>query len=224
MLADSDSISVDTRLWAVYPHLEFFKQENKEAQYPNSIKSRVESAVSKADQEAKSKYERHSVISVAAYLLRLVGSYEKAKGLLLKELELTDTPWYYQSSLSSLASARGLDQEALQWSEKARKSAKGRATRLQWISNDLLLTAKLEAKDQRVRLLSLVGEYYELATQLKDGFSGRNQFRAKRVSDSLQKWKKDGEFRQLIATYKGRCDSLQGQSLDNCRKHFGSLL
>ena len=224
VIASSQYVSVDTRLWAVYPSLQLSRLESGKENIDSSVKEKVIEAALKADKEAQSKYERHSVISGAAYLLRLVKAYPEADKILKKELKQTDTPWYYQSSLSSLASAQGKEEEALKWAAEARKSAKGRATRLQWITNDLLLTAKVKSSDQKNRLLSLADEYYQLATELKDGFAGRNSFRAARVSKSLQTWKKQKEFKSLLRNYQSKCSQLDTQAKENCIKHFKELL
>lgn len=222
-ISESNKLSVDSKLWAIYPQIQFFKAKNKGAEIPKPLQEKIIKASLKADKEAKSKYERHSVISGAAYLLRVVKAYNEAESMLKKELKQTDTPWYYQSSLSYLAEAQGKPKEALYWSSLARKSAKGRASRLQWITSDLVLTAKVESKDKKRRLLSLAKEYYELATELRDGFSGRNRFRAARVSKSLQAWKKDREFMILFKNYQPKCAKLESTSKNHCSKHFNKL-
>ncbi|SMF34043.1 protein disulfide-isomerase [Pseudobacteriovorax antillogorgiicola] len=224
VIRSSKRVSVDTRLWAIYPLIQFHKDEQPKKAAPEALKAQVVAAAQQADLEATSSYERHSVISGAAYLMRLVEAYDQAERLLKKELAQTDTPWYYQSSLSSLAAAQDKDQEALYWSAEARKSAQGRASRLQWITSDLLLTAKVESQDQRERLLFLAKEFYQLATDLKDGFAGRNQFRAARVGKSLQAWKNDKGFQSLFKGYQSRCQNLSGVAQDNCIKHFEELI
>jgi protein disulfide-isomerase len=143
--------------------------------------------------------------------------------MLVAEAERTDTPWYYHSSLSALEQELGRTEEARAWSEKARKSAAGRATRLQWIANDILLNAKLEGPGQRGYLLALAGEFYELATSLGDGFSGRNRTRADQVARALEPLRADPELGRLHARYRQRCERLPEEGKKSCQAHFEAL-
>ncbi len=223
-IARNATLSVDTRLWTVYPTLALHKLEHGErTDFPEDIRQKVIASVKLADQRAQSPYERHSVISGAAYLLGQVKAYKEAQNLLEKELKTTNTPWYYQSSLSSLAQEQGDTAAALMWSEAARKSATGRATKLQWITNDLILNTKLDSPNQGQRIFELTKEFYDLALALSDGFSGRNQFRAQRVAKSLKPFLKVARIKRTVEVYRTKC--LDSQDVDqNCKKHFGDLL
>ncbi|RYZ47860.1 MAG: hypothetical protein EOP07_26485, partial [Proteobacteria bacterium] len=203
-VAAHETASVSTKLWAVNPEIEFYRYENKDAKPTQALRSKVEIAVRHADEDAKTEYDRHSVISDAAYLLRQVESYDLAAKLLEKELKTTNTPWYYQSSLSSLEAQRGNDAAARKWSEAARKSVQGRASRVQWITSDLLLNAK--DKKNSVYLAEVTKEFYAQALQLNDGFSGRNWTRAKKVQEALTPYKADPAFQKTFAEYAPRCE------------------
>lgn len=220
----SDYASVDTRLWASYPQLDLFRWEHPKKDPPPQLKNTIITAALEADQQALSKYERQSVISGAAYLLQLVKAYNDAERMLKKEITKSDSPWYYQSSLARMYANQDKNQEALFWSGEARRSAKGRATKLQWITSDLVMTAKVRSDDQELRLLGLAEEYYGLATQLKDGFSGRNFFRGQRVAEALQDYKKKPKFVVLLKKYKKNCSSLNSDSKQACDNHFKELL
>ncbi len=212
--------SVDTRLSALRPAFECFRLEQPEGKIPDSLKKQVQTAVALADERAQSEYERHAVISGAAYFLRQVGDGEGARRLLEAELARTNTPWYYQSSLASLELEAGHPKKAQEWSAKARASAQGRATKIQWITNDILLNAKHLDKDQSVYLQSLAKEYYQIATSLNDGFSGRNKTRSQRVLEALMPLKADPEFKKVLTTYAPLCQKQSGESRAACEAHF----
>ena len=115
------------------------------------------------------------------------------------------------------------EKAAQTWAAKARESVVGRASKIQWITNDIILNAKIKNADQKAYMLNLTKEYYETATTLDDGFSGRNWARAKKVSDSLKDWHKDPAFTTLFSTYEKKCSGLEKESRKNCEKHFAEL-
>ncbi len=224
-LVEADpTVSIDNRLWAVYPALVFNRLEHPGTPVPEALKQRVQKAVARANEQAKEPFSRHAVISGAAYLLRQVGDAPGARQLLTAEAEKTDTPWYYYSSLAGLEQEMKQPAEARKWAEKARQTAQGRASKIQWITSDIALNAKLQSPEQKAYLLTVTKEFYDLATQLSDGFAGRNRTRADTVRDSLTSFRRDHDFAQLFVQYEKRCQQLQGENKSNCQQHFKGLL
>lgn len=225
-LAKDATLSIDNRLWASAVELAFFRLDKKDDDpVPAALAEKLKDAVAIADKRATTPFERRSVISGAAYLLRQIRAFSDARALLLKELQKTDTPWYYQSSLANLEKAAGNDTEALRWAAKARESAKGRASKIQWIVEDLVLTAKTKTTDpqeQSERLQAVLKAYYDLALQLPDGFSGRNATRAARVANEIKPWAKQANVQALLRSYEKQCPT-HVKSPD-CAAHFKSLL
>jgi hypothetical protein len=220
--ARSDA-SVGVRLWSMIPTLDFFRYEDPSGPIPEAMRREIEAAASLADSDAKSSFERHAVISGAVYLLRRVSAHERARAMLLAEAARSDTPYYYYSGLSALEQELGRAEEAREWSAKARKSATGRATRMQWIANDILLNAKLEGPEQKGYLRAAAEEFYELATAQADGFSGRNRSRAEQVRGALSKIREEPAMKELFAKYRARCSSLSGDAEKACAAHFDGL-
>lgn len=183
-LRKSENVSRDLKMWSLYPQYWIAEKEAKKEQMA-VFKSLVEQAVQDVDAQAKTAYERHSVISSAASLLAKVGSYPQAEALLEKELKTTDTPWYYQSSMARLMEKQGRKADALLWSQRARDSAKGTTTRLEWMASDLLLNVEL-APEQKEKIKALASDYFALARSLPDGLKGRNAKRAKRIETALK--------------------------------------
>jgi hypothetical protein len=211
--------SVDARLSSYVPQLEFEQHASPDKAVSEATRSVIIAAVEKANADAKTPYERHAVISGAAYFLRQVGQADRAKAMLLAEAEKTDTPFYYYSSLAAQEQALGHMDEARKWSRKARESAAGRATRLQWIAHDVQMNAKPNGPEERRYLLGLADEFYGLAITLDDGFLGRNRTRAKQIRKALETLQGD-DVKELLARYKAACEKLATAPQQACRKHF----
>ncbi len=221
-LESHPSASVSSKLWSVNPEIEFYKYEHPDEALPKNLISKVEIAARHADEEAKSEYDRHSVISDAAYLLRQVGSFDKGRQLLLTELKKTNTPWYYEGALSGLENQAGRPEEAKKWSAAARKSVQGRASKVQWITSDLLLNAK-DTKNG-VYVAEIARAFYEQTMKLRDGFSGRNWMRAKKVQEALEPFKGEVLFKKIFTDFAPSCEKTQiGESKKNCAEHFAAL-
>lgn len=210
-LAADATLSPDARLWALNPRVELAKGE--------ATTATVRAGAKLADERSKTPYERTATISGASYLLRQVGDFAGARALLDKELKTTKTPWYYQSSYASLEKAAGREAEALKWSKKARESVKGRASRVQWIVEDLVLSAKLEYKGKDARLAEVTKLYYDEALALPDGFAGRNAARAKKVVEALKPHAALPDVKKTLATYGAKCREKKG-----CTEHFKELV
>ena len=217
-------VSIDNKLWAVYPGLAFYRREHPKGQVPLELKQRIQAAVRRADDLATNAYARHAVISGAASLLRLVDDPDGARALLTLEAAKSDTPWYYYSSLAGLAQEQKQPQEAKKWLQKARQSAQGRATRIQWITSDIAFNAKLKGSGQKEYLLGVTKEFYALATELSDGFAGRNARRAEMVGESLMVFRHDPDFILLFKDQRKRCAQLLAENQRACFAHFAQLM
>jgi hypothetical protein len=215
--------SSDTRLWSLAPRLNLFRLEHPEGPVPTELTQAVTDAAHRADQEAKTPYERKAVISGAASFMADVGNLPQARALLDKELKTTDTPWYYQSVYASIEKTAGNRDAALDWAAKAHQSVKGRASRLQWIVEDLALTAKLGIPETDTpRLEAIVKDYYETALGLPDGFKGRNATRARKVADQLKPWLSRGKVGALVKDFAAKCQA-DSALKSSCTEHFASL-
>ncbi|MDC3957447.1 thioredoxin family protein [Polyangium jinanense] len=216
-LRSREGASVDVRLAAVAPSIDFFRHENPAGPVPDPLRADVLAAVTRADHEAKTPDERYSVVSTASYLLRRVGAHDEARKMLKAEAERSGTPHYWYSMLSAVEKELGRIEEARAYSQKAREGAGGRATRLQWITNDILFHAALEGPPPRAYLLAQAEAFYELAFSLPDGFQGRNRTRAEQVKAALAALKDDPEFAKLVMRLRDRCSSLPANGAERCR-------
>ena len=219
----TEALSIDNRLWANHPVVVFAQKDHPKGPLPSAVKELVIREAELADGRAKTHYQRHSVISGAVDLLGVIGEYDRARALLDKELATTDTPWYYESSYASIEKKAGNELAALKWSEKARLSAKGRASKLQWIVSDLVAVAKTKVKDEQ-RLADLTKEYYTTAFSLADGFSGRNATRAKTVIANLKPYAKTGQVAAVVQTYAVACKEGRSKDGSKCADHFAAMV
>lgn len=169
---------------------------------------------------ATSPRDRHAVISVAAHALGRVGDLEAARDLLLREIERTDTPWYYESALSRLEAEAGETDAALAWARRAAASAEGRATRVQWTVQYLTTVIELGAED---RVADVLDDYYAVALSLPDGFSGRNQRRAATVAGAVRPLRARADVAAVLERRAGDCAELDAPASERCRAHFRAL-
>jgi protein disulfide-isomerase len=218
-----EGATAEIRLLSAAPALDFHKLESPDGPAPEALRAEIERAVREAEEQAKGEVERHAVASHASVFLQRIGEVDRARAMLLKEVERSETPWYYQSSLSSLEQQVGNEKAAKEWSAKARQSARGSASRIQWIVNDVALNAKAEDAPSRAYLLGIVAEYYELATGIRDGFVGRNATRAEQVAAAIEPIRKSPELVAMFKRYRARCDKLEGESRSACRAHFDRM-
>ncbi|TKD10312.1 thioredoxin family protein [Polyangium fumosum] len=216
-LRSREGASVDVRLAAVAPAIDFFRHENPSSPVPEPLRADVLAAAQRADHEAKTADERYSVVSTASYLLRRVGAHDEARKMLKAEAERSDTPHYWYSMISALEKELGRIEEARASSQKAREGAGGRATRLQWITNDIVFHAQLEGPPPRAYLVAQAEAFYELAFSLPDGFQGRNRTRAEQVASALAVLKDDPDSVKLVSRLHERCSSLPADAAERCR-------
>lgn len=99
---------------------------------PPAVLAKVRERVQWADSNAGDKVMRQAVMDDAAYLLKDAGDVAGGRKLLLAEIETSDQPYYYMSSLSDFAEAEGKTAEAIDWARKAYEASQGPATRVQW--------------------------------------------------------------------------------------------
>ena len=230
LIETSPAMPLDLRLYALFPTLQFYQmehhgehKENRESKPSPELAARVKQAAHQVTLQIKSEYERHTVISAAAEMLSAVQDYDGACTLLTEEIKRTTTPWYYYSTLAAIKKEQGQIKEALDYAQLARESAKGGATRLQWIANDIFMSVTYAKNDQR-RLLPLIDEYYALATSLPDGFSGRNQLRAQKVEESLKSLMDQKALHDKVRSFAQHCGKQSGDGKSRCQQHFEALL
>jgi len=188
----NDQLSVDERVSALLPTLEFHQLSHGEAELPKAFQERVRDRALWADRAAKDAYTRQASMSTAGWLLRQVGLNDDAKKLYLAQLDKAVSPHYFMSSLSIIARNAGDTDEAVSWLARAYDASEGPATRFQWGTSYLMGLMSLQPDDGTViekesrRVLS------ELLSH-DDAFAGRNAARIGRLKKSFAGWNENGE-------------------------------
>ncbi|MFT7219605.1 MAG: thioredoxin-related protein [Candidatus Azotimanducaceae bacterium] len=162
-------------------------------------------------------YERQSVIYQVSSLYRSAGLISEARSLMLAELDRSKSPYYFMSSLSSLAEEQGDIEGALSWRRKAYERAEGEATRFQWGVSYVQTLIRLSP--QSVEMIN------ELSRKVIAGVSsphallaGRNFRRLEALSRAMWTWDPGSDTQEdsYMVTIQNICaghpeDSLQAR-------------
>jgi protein disulfide-isomerase len=205
--------------------------ESPEVKPTPALLARVKKEVHGALSQKRSSFERHTLVTTAAYLLQKAGEVNEARELLKKELKTSIAPWYLESSLAALEEDAKNVPESLRWSEESLKQVPGTSSKLQWLASDIMrnlkhLThpnVKELALSEKIRVKLEV--YYSMAMSFSDGFSGRNAGRQKKLASKLGPWLEIGDHKEWIGNVSAKCETLSSSSQQApCRAHFASAL
>ena len=152
LVAAGDAIFADERLTMVERvealNIDITLAKALEGEAGADVLEKVRERARWANNNAKDKVTRQSVIDTAAYLLKDAGDLSAGRKLLLAELETSDQPYYYMSSLAYFAEEDGKDAEAIEWARKAYEASQGPATRVQWAISYSNYVMRLAPKDK----------------------------------------------------------------------------
>lgn len=217
-IAAHPKANAEIQLLSLGPGLEFAEQEGA---LSDALRTQWIERIQSLLARHQASPERHALLGHAAFFLKRLGDAERARTLLIEDANTSKTPWYSYSSLASLEEQLGRMDEALAWSEKARNTAQGRASKLQWMANDFALHAKVNPDKNKKYLIELLRDYYTLALGLGDGFAGRNRSRAGQIKTALKSLPGDQrDIQQLRQRFQLQCQKLQGENKNNCEDHF----
>ena len=173
-----------------------------------------------ADRTATDKTTRQSVIDDAAYLLFDAGDRAGAKKLLTAELERSDQPYYYMSSLSDFAEQEGDKAAAIEWARKAYEASQGPATRVQWAilwSNAVLRNAP----EDEAAVARAAGAVIDELGKSPDSYYQRTRVKVADWGDKLRAWSEANGGGQVLGRLRTRmagvCDK-QGAQAATCRE------
>lgn len=218
---DLPAVTLMDTLW---PEIDLYRLSKPKGDVPPALRKLVVDEVGTYVARLKTPYERKSGVSDATQLLRKVGAFDQARKLLDAELKTTSTPWYYMSSYANLEKTAGNQKAALDWAKKARLAAKGGATKLQWIANDLSMTSAAKGSAHTERMVELVKLFYAKLLSLPDGFKGRNHRVAKRVAKKIHAWNQRNKVESLLTGFAARCAKVAAAQRPVCKKYFEQLL
>jgi protein disulfide-isomerase len=191
-----------------------------EGAIPRAVLAKVRERAAWADANAGDKVTRQSVIDDAAYLLFDAGDRAGAKALLTAELERSDQPYYYMSSLSDFAEQEGDKAASVEWARKAYAASQGPATRVQWAilwSNAVLrLTPEDDAAVGRA-----AGAVIDELGKSPDSYYQRTRVKVAAWGDKLREWSEQHGGSEVLERLRvqmaGVCDKQGGQAA-TCRE------
>lgn len=231
---NDDSLSIDERLRTLMPSIDFYElQRRKKTPADTELQARVLHRVKWTDENATDHYTRQASMSAAGHLLEDAGLEEEARKLYLAEVEKSETPYYFMSSLASMAHEAGNDEEATTWLARAYDSAEGGSTRFQWGTSYLLGLMEMSPDDAeciRDESLRVFGQHLEQ----NDAFAGRHQSRIEWLAEKYAEWNAEeahaAEIEALRTALLPSCDSLDDDAeegekslQDRCEEFFTSL-
>ena len=186
-LSDSPSLSTAEQLAGFLPAIHFYYLEDETREISPEFKMQILTAVRKADRATRNSFARQSVVSQINYVLQSAHLVSEAKAILLAELKKSTAPYYFMSSLSSIAENDGDDETALNWRRKAYESSQGAATRFQWGANYVRTLIRLTPEDDKLIVTTAMKLLLDIDSE-EDTFSGRNFRVLRSMTKSLRQW------------------------------------
>ena len=219
-LKSSDSLSTSEKLAAWIPTLRL--NNAKDNGLSEAFRTAFMKDMEDADRITTNSFARQGVVSQMNYLYQNAGMADRAESMLLAELERSNAPYYFMSSLSSLAEKKGNITEALEWRKKSWETSTGAATRFQWGANYVRALIRLSPEDKSsiTRVTQIIIDESGGENEL---FSGRNFRILKSLTGVLKDWagnqQAEVEFTGLMSSIRKIC-GLTGENTDeqtNCQ-------
>jgi protein disulfide-isomerase len=212
LIAAADTLYADTslamteRVEAVNIDIALSAENGK---VPPAVLGKVRERAAWADATAKDKVTRQSVIDSAAYLLFDAGDRAGAKKLLTAELERSDQPYYYMSSLADFAEQEGDERIAIDWSRKAYEASQGPATRVQWAILYANAVMRLAPAD-RAAVEKSAGAVIDELGKSPDSYYQRTRVKIGAWGDKLAQWSKANGGGEVLGRLRARMEEVCG--------------
>ncbi len=189
-MSNSPSLSTAERLAGWLPAIHFYFLKDKTREITPAFKQQILNAVQKADRATRNSFARQSVVSQINYVLQSAHLVSEAKTILLAELEKSNAPYYFMSSLSAIAEKDGDDKSAIDWQRKAYESSQGAATRFQWGASYVRTLIRLTPENEALIVTTATALLSDIDSG-EDTFSGRNFRVLRSMTKSLRQWSED---------------------------------
>lgn len=217
----SPTLSTAEQLAGWLPAL-YYHFEGTEEPLDEATATKLVADLEAADKKTTNAFARQSVVNQIRYLYQTAQMLDQAKALLLAELDKSKAPYYFMSSLGSIAEKQEQPDEAIEWYRKAFESSEGAATRFQWGAN--YVRALIRIKPEESGLIQSTSEslFKELAAE-DEVFTGRNFRVLRSLNKQLAEWWKsaggDELDRRFITHIETLCASQTDGSLEqeNCQ-------
>ncbi|MDX2413249.1 MAG: thioredoxin family protein [Woeseiaceae bacterium] len=190
-IAANESVYTRERIYTLIGKIEFERIDDEEAELSSQLQSEIREMVQWADETTPSVYERQPIINALGNVLDEAGMDEDAKTLLVAELEISKTPYYFMVSLADIEQRAGNTDAAVDWFRRAYESTTGSATRFQW--GYYYLNGLLEMTPEDTQLIhdTTVGLVSEL--QNSGGLYQRPKAQLGRLENNLVTWGEEND-------------------------------
>jgi tetratricopeptide (TPR) repeat protein len=158
---------------------------------PLPLLTEVRTLARRMDAETSNGFERQAVITGVADLLGEAGLWAESDALLKANLKKSHAPYYLMSQLGGNARKLGRKAEALDWYERAYRTSKGPATRLQWGASYVAALVDL-APEQGKRIEQAVTDLFADAKKDKGAFYERSGRSLRRATGKISAWNTSG--------------------------------
>lgn len=203
-LSDHESLSVAERLAGILPSLELYFLDDEDRPLDPELIQWVLEATHSADSVTKNSFARQSVVNQINHVLQASHLMDEAKNLLLREIERSPSPYYFMSSLASIAEKQDENVVALDWRRKAYENSVGSATRFQWGANYVRAVIRLQPDNEILIQTTAIALLDELQSN-SDVFAGRNFRVLMSLNQQLNSWQAE-RGPTLLAEFKTTID------------------
>ena len=185
-ISQDPAVFTTERLYTAIGRIRFERMEDPKAAISPALRADIERMIAEADAATTDGYERQAVINAAANVLDEAGLHERAKELLLAELQRSRQPYYFMVSLADIEQQAGRPAEALKWLERAYAEARGPATRFQW--GTYYVTGLIEMAPDDVDRIQ--AETVRVVRELEGSraFYQRPKAQLKKLESTLEAW------------------------------------
>lgn len=132
---------------------------------------------------------RAGIVNSASWVLYELGDDVMLRALLMEQMKVARTPYYYMPDLADIEERAGNLPAALDWLQRGYEESRGPATRFQWGTlyvNGLLRMAPQDAARIRTAVLGVLGEL-----DAPDRIHARTRTRLERLDAALEQWSRD---------------------------------
>ena len=196
-LASDPRYSTATQLYAIDQEVVAAKALEPGGKLPAALATeahqRLEAVLASVHEPAA----RSSAVNAALNTLDDLGDQARSYSVMLEELKISATPYYYMADLADLEEKRGHKDAAIEWLARAYHESQGAATRLQWGSRYVRGLIRLRPADDRaIRSAAL-----QVLREVPDGepIYGRNRSALDLMASRLHDWNHDGQHAATLA-------------------------
>jgi thioredoxin-related protein len=190
-IAADESVYKRERIYTLIGKIGSERIDDEEAELSSELQGEIMDIVRWADETTPSAYERQPIINALGGVLEDAGMDDAAMTLLLAELEVAKTPYYYMVSIADIEQRAGNIDVAVDWLRKAYQATTGSATRFQW--GYYYINGLLEMTPEDTQLIhdTTVGLVDEL--QNSGGLYQRPKAQLRRLEGHLVKWSEEND-------------------------------